>query len=176
MIDPSQEQVELRLTSIEIEGIKLNPEFNSETFEYHAEVVNLDELKVTAISNVEDANIEIIGNTGLIEGENLITIKVTKDEKITEYKIKVNKTISAEEEKTSTEEEGKKVGFIGWINNWWNTSGPMSIAFTIILLLLGVAVIFAIISYRYSNSAQTLSKHARIQFTEENHTKENKNK
>ena len=52
-------------------------------------------MKIDAVANVEGTNVEILGNTGLIEGENIATVKLTKDDKVTEYKITINKSTAA---------------------------------------------------------------------------------
>lgn len=155
--DPNYENQaqELRLTSLTIKGIELTPNFSGEVFEYSAYIINEDKLEIEAISNIEGTNIEIVGNTNLIEGENTVLIKLTKDDKTAEYKIIVNKSVVQDNE----EQENQKVGFIGWISDWWNNSGSTIIVFTIILILLGAAAIFAITSYKYSNNAKEVSKH-----------------
>ncbi len=157
IVDPNYENQsqELRLSSLTIQGIELTPNFNSEVFEYTAYIINEDKLEIEAISNMEEANVEIIGNTNLVEGENTVTIKLTKDDKTAEYKIIVNKSIVEDKE----EQENAKVGFIGSISNWWNNSGSTIVVFTIILVLLGAAAIFAVTSYKYSNNAKETSKH-----------------
>lgn len=155
--DPNYENQaqELRLTSLTIKGIELTPNFSGEVFEYSAYIINEDKLEIEAISNIEGTNIEIVGNTNLVEGENTVLIKLTKDDKTAEYKIIVNKSVVQDNE----EQENQKVGFIGWISDWWNNSGSTIIVFTIILILLGAAAIFAITSYKYSNNAKEVSKH-----------------
>ncbi len=172
---------DLRLTSLTIEGVELIPEFNSETFEYSVYITDLEELKIDAVANLEGASIEITGNTGLIEGENVATIKLTKDDKVTEYKITINKTVAAvlsaePEENIISQEENleEKVGFIGMIKDWWNRSGPITLTFTAILIFLGIAVIFAIVSYKYSNGAREASRHGRISFIQEENDMSNK--
>lgn len=166
IIDPSQEEIPLKLTSIVAEGAKLSPEFNSDIFEYSTDIENLEELKITAIANVEDASIEVIGNTELKEGKNVILVKVTKGDKQIEYKITVNKTVNVINELKEETEENKKVGFIGSIKDWWNKSGPMTLVLSVTLLLLAAAVMFAIISYKYGNNAKVVSKHGRVEFME----------
>lgn len=112
VIDPNQEEENLKLTSIQIEGAELSPEFNEDIFEYSTEVINLDEIKISAISNIEDANIEITGNTGLVEGQNLVVITVTKGEKQVQYNIKVNKVLEEIKEDNEEEEDNEQaVGF-----------------------------------------------------------------
>ena len=161
---------ELRLTSLTIEGVELIPEFNSETFEYSVYITDQEELKIDAVANVEGTNVEILGNTGLIEGENIATIKLTKDDKVTEYKITINKSTAAplmetpEENIIADEETEQKVGFIGMITDWWNKAGPTTLTFTIILALLGAAIIFAIVSYKYSSGAREMARHSKVDF------------
>ncbi len=154
--DPNQavNVQELRLTSLNIQGVELIPQFSSEVFEYNVYIINENELKIDAISNIEGTNIEITGNTNLVEGENIAIIKLTKDDKTTEYKVKINKTIVEDENK----EDVKKVNFVGWISNWWNGPGSTILVFTVILILLGAATIFAVISYKYSKDAQENAK------------------
>lgn len=158
-----EEQVqELRLTTLVVNGTDLYPEFSSEVFEYNIYVVDVDEVQIDAIANMEEANVEITGNTELIEGENTATIKLTKDDQTTEYVIKINKTISLVEEAEVDDEE--KIGIIGMITNWWNTSGPVMVLFAVVLILLGASIIFAITSYKYGNNAREVSKHSKVDF------------
>lgn len=163
---------ELRLTSLVINETELIPEFSSELFEYSAYVNDIDEIKIDAIANNEDAKVEITGNTELVEGENIATVKLTKDDKTVEYKIKINKSIVMvqeeiqEEPEEQKEEETKKIGIIGIINNWWISSGSATIAFSTILILLGAAIIFAITTYKYGNNLKKISKQDRVESIE----------
>ena len=169
--NPPEENNEqsLMLNSLVIDGVILEPEFKSDVFEYTVSIQDLEELIIDAKPNIEDANIEITGNTELVEGENLVIIKLTKDEKLVEYKIKVNKTIAPiveeeeqkpeEEEKEEVNDTNKKVGFVGMISDWWNKSGPMTIVFSSILILLGTSISFAIVAYKYSGKVGRVSKH-----------------
>jgi len=68
------ENAELRLTSLEVVGAVLSPFFDEGIFEYTTSVVNLDLVQVNAIANIEDANIEIIGNEQLSEKEIIETL------------------------------------------------------------------------------------------------------
>ena len=66
----------LYLTSLNIEGLELTPEFAQDTYSYTANLGSEDitELKVDATANRKDINIEISGNKELVEGENIINI------------------------------------------------------------------------------------------------------
>lgn len=166
---PTEEpEPELRLTSLEIPEVELTPIFNSEVFEYTIYLVDEEEINITAVPNLEGATVEITGNTGLVEGENTIVIKLTKDDKTAEYKIVANKLSKKEIEEEIKQEiqnnDDDKKGFLGIITDWWNRSGPMSVIFTVVLALLGASIIFAIISYKYSNTVNKVSKHSRENF------------
>lgn len=160
-IDDEGEAVEeLRLSSLTIEGVQLIPEFSSDVFEYTVYITDLEELSINAVANMEEANVEITGNTNLLEGENVAVIRLTKDDQVVEYKITINKTILAESE----EEVEEKTSIIGIISDWWNRAGPATLTFTIILILLGAAIIFAIVSYKYSKETKKVYKHGDVGF------------
>lgn len=135
IIDPSQEEGELRLVLLEIEGATLSPFFDEGIFEYTASVVNLDELRISAISNIEDADIEITGNTDLVEGENIVIIKLTKDERETEYQITVTKVIELLSEVEEKDTDESKVGFFG------TKAGKLVLGGVIIILLIAIIVV-----------------------------------
>lgn len=88
----NQEPEKLRLTYLMIDDAELMPAFDSEIFEYSLYVTNKTSLNIVAQANMEDANVEITGAEELLEGDNEIIIKLTKDEETVEYKIRVNKT------------------------------------------------------------------------------------
>ncbi len=97
-----QEEVPTRLEQLKIEGCKLNPEFNSEIYEYNVEFTgDLNKLNIEAQSNNENAKINIIGNENLIKGNNTIEIQVTDPEsdKTLSYIINVNKIENEENRK-----------------------------------------------------------------------------
>ena len=83
---------ELGLSTLSIEGYELNPSFTSNVYQYNLDIYDpsVTSLNINAVSNIEDAVIEIVGNTGLKLGENIITILVTSGEDATTYQIKVN--------------------------------------------------------------------------------------
>lgn len=82
----------LRLSYLIIDDIELNPEFDPETFEYFIKIANRDSVDITAHTNIEGATIEITGDKELVDGDNEITIKLTKDEQEVVYKITASKT------------------------------------------------------------------------------------
>lgn len=163
--EQKQEEQKLRLSSLIIEGVELIPKFEPEVFEYSVFITNIDELKISAVANVEETNIEITGNTELKEGENTILIKLTKDDKNAEYKVTVNKaglsTIQENKEIKIDKGQQKKIGFIGKITDWWNKSGLLTILFAGILGLLSASVSFAITTYKYSKPMSEVSKHTK---------------
>lgn len=83
------------LTELTIEGYTLNPEFSANVYEYTLDIADtsVSELNVQAVASEEDAEVEIVGNTELKMGENIITIIVRNEAgEIATYQIKVNIT------------------------------------------------------------------------------------
>lgn len=142
----------LRLTYLLIEDVELTPEFNSEVFEYTANVINKDSLEIVKVVNKEDAVVEITGDKELVDGENIVIIKLTKEDEVVEYKITVNKktetVVTAEPENQEPEETEK--GF--WDNYKWSI-----IAGGIILVVVIVVVIVII----RANATDEMSERAR---------------
>lgn len=85
---------QLKLKELLIEGLPLQPEFNSDTYEYTLTLEQNDvtELNITATPNREDADAEIVGNADLKNGANVITILVkSRDgEENATYQVTVN--------------------------------------------------------------------------------------
>ena len=89
------EATTLGLSSLKIDGYTLSPKISSNVYEYKINVLdpNITKLDVLATANVENAKVEVTGNTNLVKGENTITITVTSEdgkEKVI-YQILVNK-------------------------------------------------------------------------------------
>lgn len=85
------------LTSLKIKDA--NIEFKPDIYNYNINIKSdVDILEIQAVASEEDATVEIIGNEGLKEGENIITIMVSSKDgkKNATYQINV-----AKEEKTS---------------------------------------------------------------------------
>ncbi len=92
----SSNSKDLKLSNLEIEGVNLEPSFESSTYKYEisikGEQSNLD-IK-TSTNNTSD-KVEIIGNENLQNGQNIITILVTnsKSDEVATYQIYVNKNV-----------------------------------------------------------------------------------
>lgn len=86
-----------KLNKLEIDGYKLDKDFNNEIYTYNIIVNNnIDKLNIHAES--DNGQVEIIGNEKLVVGENNIIIRVSgKDIGSSTYKIIVNK-LSVEEQ------------------------------------------------------------------------------
>ena len=91
----------LRLATLTIENINLNPAFSPDIFDYVATLENkeITELIVNATTNDENATVEVLGNKNLKDGENVITILVKSNETTT-YQITVDKKIAQEEKQS----------------------------------------------------------------------------
>lgn len=89
-----EEKEQLKLSELLIEGLPLEPEFDSNVYEYtlNLDKSNVSELNITATPNEKSAEVEIVGNTDLKAGVNVVTIlvKSSDGEEITTYQITVN--------------------------------------------------------------------------------------
>ena len=92
----SSSSKDLELSNLEIEGVNLEPSFESSTYKYEisikGEQSNLD---IKASTNNTSDKVEIIGNENLQNGQNIITILVTnsKSDEVATYQIYVNKNV-----------------------------------------------------------------------------------
>ena len=94
-------EVNLKLDSLQIEGLELNPVFDEDTFYYTSSLVDteLTSLNVNAVANDETANVEVIEADNLVDGENLINIIVSNDDETTIYQVNVDVDMLGEKEK-----------------------------------------------------------------------------
>ena len=94
-------EVNLKLDSLQIEGLELNPVFDEDTFYYTSSLVDteLTSLHVNAVASDETANVEVIGADNLVDGENLINIIVSNDDETTIYQVNVDVDMLGEKEK-----------------------------------------------------------------------------
>ena len=94
-------EVNLKLDSLQIEGLELNPVFDEDTFYYTSSLIDteLTNLNVNAVPNDDTANVEIIGADKLEDGENLINIIVSNDDETTIYQVNVDVDKLGEKEK-----------------------------------------------------------------------------
>ena len=94
IIVTKEEKEQLKLKELLVGGMPLQPEFDSNIYEYTLTLDNSDvsELNITATPNKEKASVEILGNTQLKVGENTITIlvKLGDSDETATYQIKVN--------------------------------------------------------------------------------------
>lgn len=90
IIVTKESKEQLKLAELSIEGITLEPDFSSDIYEYNIKLSSAEtkELTITAKPNREGASVEIVGNTDLKVGENLITILVkSTEEDVITYQI-----------------------------------------------------------------------------------------
>lgn len=144
-----EEAEEFGLSNLVITGIKLNPTFDINVFEYTAEFSeDTDILEIITKASSEDATVEVVGNTNLKIGENLITVMVksadgettktyqitaTKNEPVVETSATANDTLmnTVVSGIENNLEVKKKLGRIGLI----------AVAAIIAVILLGIIVI-----------------------------------
>ena len=108
------DNVEIANTNLEIlaiENVLLNPPFEALQTNYKVEVSNETEnLNIFAVPENEKATVEINGKDNLKEGNNLVTVVVKAQDKITTktYRINVNRRNLEEEKKYQEEKEKQK--------------------------------------------------------------------
>ncbi len=91
--NPADEDSDIKLKTLSIAGVDFENGFDSNKFSYELNLnLAVESLNITAEPNQEDARVEILGNEGFKEGENLVTIMVTSASgtKTATYQIKVN--------------------------------------------------------------------------------------
>ena len=101
------------LKELLIEGVKLNPDFDANTYLYTVDMENknLTELNITATAKKEKATVEIKGNTNLTVGNNVITILVKEsDTETATYQINVNITETVVAVPKNNSDLYKKIG------------------------------------------------------------------
>lgn len=102
--DTKTDNATLQVLRLDKEGII--PSFHKDVYEYYLTVSNdIDYIDVLAIAENQKSMIEITGNNNLKEGLNIITIKVTSEDKTQNkiYKIQVTKTNNIESANTNLE-------------------------------------------------------------------------
>lgn len=92
----SSNSKDLELSNLEIEGVNLEPSFESSTYKYEISIKGeQSSLDIKASTNNTSDKVEIIGNENLQNGQNIITILVTnsKSDEVATYQIYVNKNV-----------------------------------------------------------------------------------
>ena len=124
------------LSTLKVKGYTLSPAFSPDVKEYKLTILdaNIDKLDITAETKIKDAKVEILGNSGLKNGDNIIQIKVTSPDgtKNETYKIIASKNASGT---TTGNTENKS-------SNWILYAGIG------IIVLLVIAIIVVIIMSR----------------------------
>lgn len=142
----------LLLASLVIEGYDLTPEFSSEIYSYKIEKQipsNIEELNVKGVANIEGATIEIVGNTELKDGENIISIVVKHEEETVAYQVVVIKEAKAVIPVSVGNVDSKELTRIPR----WDTKQKILITtFTTIITLMGIW--YGVIEYRYTKNKE----------------------
>ena len=99
------------LESLKIGDLELTPAFSTDVYEYTAKYIGEGtEVDVEATATNPEYTVEITGNTGLKEGENIVTILVTDadGENVATYQVTVNKSLVDEEAIAREQEEARQ--------------------------------------------------------------------
>ncbi len=99
------------LSELKIEGLTLEPEFSTNTYEYTTKYIGEDtKLNISAVATDSKFVVEVTGNEELKEGENIITILVSDSdgENVATYQVIVNKSLVDEEAVQKEQAEKRK--------------------------------------------------------------------
>ena len=129
------------LLKLEVTGYTLTPEFSPDVYEYKLDINgDISDLDVVTEGANHNVNIEVSGNTGLQEGENVITILVYNEEtqSTTTYQIIVNKiNVDLEGLNTTLNNAVNKANTIRYI-----------IAGVVALIVIGI-IVFLVVRHKY---------------------------
>ena len=94
-------EVNLKLDTLQIEGVNLEPAFDESTYYYTSVLENtdLEKLNINATANDPNANVETIGANNIENGRNLVSIVISNDEETTVYQIDLEVDKRGEKEK-----------------------------------------------------------------------------
>lgn len=131
------------LSSLDIEDVELNPEFDTEIYQYTVDLnKDLSSLEIETIATADDTTVEIVGNENLHEGENTITILVKnkKTNQTATYQITVNKNVASEEGKNEPAKE------MNWLqpSTWGKEEKIKVIIMTVLIILIIIAIILKV--------------------------------
>lgn len=152
IVATKQEVNELRLTELEIQGATIHEPLSDMNYNYTANIksdTDVTDLKVNAVASMENAEIEILGNTGLEAGENVITIILKNGNNVVTYQVTVNveveKTVMSEVKNNPVMDVFNKVK--DYIVNFFkddNKTIAVLVAVAVILLILIIILIIKI--------------------------------
>ena len=140
------------------EIVDITPEIEEELYEYSLNDLPyyVSRLDFEVISNLKEAQIEILGNEELQEGENIITITITmpseseevEDEVLT-YKFTVNKEAEPKATLIGKIQKWFK-GITGTIGTWFNQNKFLIVVGALVLcsITLGGLVVYLIFDYK----------------------------
>lgn len=85
-VNRSEKGSDNKLEDLEIKNGEMTPEFDPNVYEYTIEIPStIDKLDIKATPSNEKADVEIIGNEDLKEGNNAVLIKVTDEDGFVQY-------------------------------------------------------------------------------------------
>ena len=106
-----QEEKQEGLSKLSISGLTLSPEFNMDQYTYMVSYEGEEtQLTIQTETTSQDYTVEVIGNFGLEEGENMITLLVAKKngDHVATYQIMVYKSLPKEKEVIHKEDDVSK--------------------------------------------------------------------
>ena len=143
------------IAELKIENVTIEPEFKTDIYEYNVKYIGeATQLNIEITPTNEEYIAEIVGNTDLQEGENIITILVTDEagNNIATYQLIVNKSLVDYEAIARQEQEQK-------------TRNLIMIALAIVVVIIVVTIII-IIRKRKNKAKDFKIPYSKIEDTE----------
>lgn len=140
----------LKLSSLSINGVTLNPTFDEDVYFYTAEIEE-NEIKpftINAIANETNAKVEILGNDdSLVKGDNLISIIVTEGKDTAIYQVEV--VIKDKSVLTTTVKNNKIIDYLNmWKDYLMNNTKYLYIGIGVILVIIFILFILIIMKIK----------------------------
>lgn len=95
-----EETPTLGLKNLVITGVEISPAFDSKIYQYTATIGKDEAVEVITTPTIEGSTVEVVGNTNLVVGENIITILVKNGDETVTYQVVLTKS---EVQEVSTE-------------------------------------------------------------------------
>lgn len=146
------EKANANLKDLSIEGVELNPRFNSKDIKYHIEYDKIvDSLNIKATAESKNAKVEIVGNEKFYTGTNhVVNIIVTAEDGITTktYQIIARKAGEYVEDETGLEDVEKDIIKAEGKQEENNNNTPINIVIIIVPSIILIAIFLKVIMKR----------------------------
>lgn len=164
----------LKLEKLEIEGAELSPNFSENKYYYTTSIKltkegdSLNPLNITATPNDESAEVTILGNEEITEGDNLITIMISNDDDdISIYQVNASitsQTMVTTFQDTSSDfvkfvDKGKEE-VVKWFEDEHKKIATIIAGMVVLVVIIILVIINLVRSHKSRKNAEKLKKRA----------------